>query len=202
MRKILVMAALIIGVIGCGKDENSATGDYPEIVGTWRIVDSEVGGKRTSQIPNLTEADRQANHCINSSVFKFLANGDIRGVYYVSSVDPKKNNEKYYGFSSYAECYPLFDFDEAATEGSVKYKIREKKIIIYGKSNDGSSGEVEFFNIESLSGRTLKLSYSEEMKRGTRSTYERGKQFLQQHNLELPVDMNVFMNGFIIMEKQ
>ncbi|MFK8266518.1 hypothetical protein [Capnocytophaga cynodegmi] len=196
MRKILVIAALIIGVISCGKEEDSATGNYPEIVGTWRIVDGEVNGQRTSLNPDLTYEDKQAQDCAKRSTLKFLSNGDFRGVHYIPIMEPKKIDGRYYGFS-YAKCYKL-DFDEGATEGTVKYKIRNRKIIIYGNDNDGESEEFEFFNIESLSGRTLKVSYSGD----ARSIFEGIKSFAEQHNLKIPEYYNVALNGFIIMEKQ
>lgn len=198
MRKILVIVALIIGVISCGKNEDAVTGNYPEIVGTWRIVDIEVDGRRISQIPSLTEVDKQAQDCIMRSTFKFLANGDFIGVFYTSEVDlevdPKYGNDR--------KKYVYKGCRASTTEGTTKYKIQGKKIIICEKDNDGSSTEIELFNIESLSGRTLKLSYSEEMKAQLRSAYERGKQILQQHNLKTPEYDNVGLNGFIIMEKQ
>lgn len=202
MRKILVIAALIIGVISCGKEEDSATGNYPEIVGTWSMVDGEVNGQSTSLNPDLTYEDKQAQDCAKRSTLKFLANGDFRGVFYMPQVEPEYRNNKYQFV--YKGCNRALDLDDLATEGTIKYKIRNRKIIVYGKGEDGSSTEIEFFNIESLSGRTLKLSYSEEMKAQLRSAYERGKQILQQNNIdiEIPENIDVALNGFIIMEKQ
>ncbi|GIJ93247.1 hypothetical protein CAPN002_04650 [Capnocytophaga stomatis] len=202
MRKILVMAALIIGVIGCGKDEDSVTGDYPEIIGTWQLVDGEVNGQRTSQNFNLTYEDRQARECAQRTTLKFLANGDFRGIFYTPQLELRYDSGKYK--FAYKGCNRALDLDDLATESTIKYKIQGKKIIMYGEVNNGSSGEVELFNIESLSGRTLKVSYSEEMKTEVRSAYERGKQILQQYDadMKIPENIDVALNGFIIMEKQ
>lgn len=196
MRKILVMATLIIGIIGCGKDE---TGDYPEIVGTWKIIDGEVNGLRTSQNPDLTYEDRQAKDCAGRSTFKFLANGDFRGIFYTPRIELEDTSGKYK--FAYKGCSETIDLDELATEGTIKYKIEGQKIIMYGE-DDEESYEVHLFNIESLSGKNLKVSYSEEMKRQIRSSYQYGKEILQQYNLEMPENIDVALNGFIIMEKQ
>ncbi|MDO5106119.1 lipocalin family protein [Capnocytophaga sp.] len=198
MKKILVMATLIIGFIGCSKDDNSQTN--AELVGTWRIVDGEVNGKRTSQNPNLTYEDQQARDCAGRSTFKFLANGDFRGEFYIPQMELEYTNGGYK--FTYKRCNKALDLNDLASEGSIKYKVQNNKIIMYGKGNDGSSGEITLFHIESLSGKTLKVSYSEEMKKEIRSVYQRGKQILQQYNLDTPENINVILNGFTIMEKQ
>lgn len=201
MRKILVMATLIIGIISCGKDETDAiTGDYPEIVGTWKVVDGEVNGKRTSQDSDLTYEDRQTRDCAGRSTFKFLANGDFRGTFYQPRLELEYTNGVYK--FAYKGCQVAIDLDEMAdTEGTIKYKIEGKKIIMHFEDDEESYDE-HLFNIESLSGKTLKVSYSEEMKEQVRSDYERSKRMLQQYNLEMPENIDVALNGFIIMEKQ
>ncbi|ATA72136.1 lipocalin family protein [Capnocytophaga canis] len=198
MKKFLVIATLIIGIIGCSKDDDSQINT--ELVGTWSIVDGELNGQRTSQLPNLTYEDRQSRDCAKRSTFKFLSNGDFRGVFYMPEIalDYSNGNYKFV----YRGCRRAIDLDDLAEKGSIKYKVVDKKIIIYAKDNDGSSNEVEFFKIESLSRETLKVSYSEEMKQELRSAYEQGKQIAQQYGIDVPHNIEVALNGYIIMEKQ
>lgn len=137
MKKLFLLATMIIGIIGCNKNDDEGVSSN-ELQGTWRIVDvKRTNGNYASQSSGL---EYEAFQCQKGYTFTF--EGNKISIYAKLPV--------YNGYSISCNSQTLY----------ADYKVKGKTIQL---QKDGET--LDAYVIKSLSDNRLELTFAEQMKR-------------------------------------